>query len=732
MYLVSESFPPSSASSRQSRLPGRRFWTPVVLTLLLLPLALVGTPGVGATSTRTLVITAGTAHPTVPFKSFDGNPPKLYDIDGDGTKEIIAQNDNQYVYVFNSRTGTMLAELTTKFPSGWGARSFDGPEVSYMQAGGATHLIIQNSAAEITSFRFDPNTSSSGHFGFVKEWERHLTDCFAAPGSDSKPTLVDLDRDGTFEILAATEESGLYALRADGSILWKKCIGGGNADMVAGDLDGDGWPEVAFGSDGGQITVMNGRTGATKWGYYVPAHFQLGPASMPVGVAIGQVDGVGGLDIVAGVRDAHNGTDFTKDHAMLLALSTNGALLWAKQDLVDGAPLTYTHPVIVDADHNGRNEVYWADWNTIGHKPPATEADSWKVTGPAHFYRFDGAGNVVWKQTLGTWWNNKDLTLADVDGNGVQDVFANGPGTNGHDGIWFLDSNTGAKEAFVDVYPFKVGRAPVVADLWNTGTMQWVVEVGQLDASAGGPGILVYDTHVPYSAVFPHLPDPTLSTPAPPPPPPGARFDATFTIHSPNEWWQEVTIAPVGDHTVTRMQMRTNGGAWMDMAKSSWGAWTKSVHTVAGTQVEFLATDSTNGPSQSQPFTWLDGTLSKGSTTGTTTTTTTSTGTTTATTSTTSTTTTSTTSTTTGPPPSFTATFTPSANKNAWWVETSVSSNQPVVGVEAKINGGAFVALDHTSWGTWAKSINAPAGSAVQFRATSSTGATALSSTYTW
>jgi len=552
--------------------------------------------GADADTTRALTITSATAHPTVPFAAFDGQAPKVYDIDGDGDLEIIAQNDNQWVYVFDSHTGGLLAELKTSFPSGWGARSMNAPEVNVVAGDGKVHLIVANSAATITSYTYDRAGSTSSHFKFNKDWERRLTDCYGNPGMDSKPVLADLDKDGRLDILAATEEYGVYALRDNGALMWKSCIGGGNAEPTVGDLNQDGWPDAVFGSDEGIITAMNGRTGATMWSYNLLSHFRLGSGSMPVGVTIAQLDGLTGPDVVVGARDSHDATNYANDHAMLVALSAGGSLLWARQDPA-GAPLTYTHPVVVDAAHDGQPEVYWADWNTIGHKP-----GNWEVTGPAHFYRYDKAGKLVWKQTMSTFWNNKDVPLADVDADGVQEMLADGPGANGHDGIWYLDSNTGAKESFVDLYPFKLNRAPVVADLYHNGRMEWVAEVAAY-ASGGTHGILVYNTGSPYSSAWPHLPYAKAGTGTGSTGTGSGAFSAKFTPKAVgNDWWVEVDVQ--ADQPLAKVDAKVGSGAWTALTHESWGSWAKSMAAPNGSLVTFRATSTTGATATSAATTW--------------------------------------------------------------------------------------------------------------------------------
>lgn len=675
-----------------------------IFVLLASAFAAVPLPTATAATTRTLEITDASANPQVPFQDFDGNPPKAYDINGDGRLEIIVQNDNQWVYVFDSSSGAILAELKTNLPPGWSARSFNGPEVTLLEVGGTVRVVIANSAATITMYRFDLSQSGPGNFQFHKEWERRLNDCHPNPAMDSKPVLADLDRDGAMEILANTEERGLYVLKATGSLLWKLCLGGGNAEPGVADLDNDGWPEVIHVSDAGIVTAIHGRWNGTIWSYNARTAWNLHSGSIPVGPGIGQLDGVDGPDIVVGARDSHDAVDWNNSHALLLALNSTGKLLWGRQD-ANANPLTYTHPIVVDADADGQNEVYWGDWNTIGHKPPDNPADAWKSTGPANFYRYNANGDLVWRTELDTFWSNKDLAVADVDGDGAQEVLANGPAASGHDGIWYLDGQNGSKEAFVDLYPYQAQRGPIVADLAGDGGMDWVIPVSSFTGQ-GGDAILVYDTGVLYSSKWPHLPYPQ---PAPGLPPPVGSFDATFTVKSPQVWWQEVRVAPNPSRPVSAVEIRLDEGAWRPMTLRSWGAWATSYQVPANTTVEFRAWDAAHFASVSLPFRWMNDGLSKGSTTPIT------------------------------PSPSatptpapFTATFQPSANSNEWWVEVNVTANQPLAGVDAGVNGGEWRPLDKKSWGNWAKSFYVAQGSKVVFRATSTSGDQATSQEYTW
>ena len=187
--------------------------------------------------------------------------------------------------------------------------------------------------------------------------------------------------------------------------------------------------------------------------------------------------------------------------------------------------------------------------------------------------------------------------------------------------------------------------------------------------------------------------------------PTASTFSATFKV-SPNvnEWWVELYVS--SSSTVSKVDIRVNGGVWQSLPKTNWGAWAKSMNVAKGAKVEFRATSSTGQIALSSPQTWM----------GTTSTSTSS----------------PSPSPSSSPAPTFTASFSPRAQTNVWWVETGVSSSSTVTKVDARVNGGSWTQLPRTDWGTWAKSIHAPSGSKVEFRAASSTGATATSAAYTW
>jgi hypothetical protein len=162
-----------------------------------------------------------------------------------------------------------------------------------------------------------------------------------------------------------------------------------------------------------------------------------------------------------------------------------------------------------------------------------------------------------------------------------------------------------------------------------------------------------------------------------------AQFTPTSNV---NEWWVDVKVTTSA--TLTKVEAKVDSGPWTALTKTSYGTWAKSMHAPKGSTVTFRAWDSAGHAAYSPATTWMS--------------------------------------------PSFSATFTAKAVGNDWWVETAVKASSPISKVEVRRNGGSWVALPKTSWGTWADDLHSPNGTQVVFRATSSGGVTALSPTYTW
>lgn len=175
--------------------------------------------------------------------------------------------------------------------------------------------------------------------------------------------------------------------------------------------------------------------------------------------------------------------------------------------------------------------------------------------------------------------------------------------------------------------------------------------------------------------------------PAPAPAPSGG---ASFTRSTGNEWWVQVKASYAGG--VRAVEARDAGGAWVGLTLRSWGDWAGSFHVEPGHWVQYRATLGDGRVAESCLFTHPQGTCQS----------------------------------------AFSATFR-NVRGNVWWVETDVSaSGGTLAAVDARVDGGAWVALSKTSWGSWAKSMKAPAGSKVELRARAADGATSVSGPYAW
>ena len=425
---------------------------------------------------------------------------KAYDFDGDGVDELVAQANDTNVYVFRAISGHVLAVIPTTTPPAWHIeRVLNAVEVGVLRPGEPPSLVITSHAAYVSAWRFDPAKSDAMQFTFERQFNRRMTECHSSPGMDAKAAVGDLEGDGNLEIVVQTEETGFYALRADGTTLWKQCWSGGNSAPVIADLDGDGKNEVIVASDSGFVSVLAGATGAPIWTYDATQE-GITPASISVSPTVADLDGIPPLEVLFTARNAPAKQDFAADHMAIFAVHQNpttyqAELMWMRQP--DWAnPLSYTRLIVDDVDGDGSPDIFGMDWNTIGHIP-----GDWERLGPAHLFRLNAAGEDVWVREMDTWWSNQDIALVDLEGHGALSILANGPG-GPYDGLWRMSAATGAAEAFLPLADWKMLRGPQLFDLRHDGSMQLVLPVIPTEGPTRGT-LLVLDLGVPYNSPAP-------------------------------------------------------------------------------------------------------------------------------------------------------------------------------------------------------------------------------------
>ena len=319
--------------------------------------------------------------------------PAVADLDGDGSPEILAANDQSKVFIW-SANGT----LWTGWPKnlGWYMTNL---AVDDLTGDGQKEIII-STASSVRVY----NTSGVSLPGWPV-----FTYAMNTP-----PAIGDVDGDGQKEIVVATlvGPTNLYMIKANGTVMpnWPRAINPSlpsnftaYSHPVLGDLDGDGAMECVIGSNNGLVHAFR------YDGSYLPGWPQ---ATKPVQVntpAIGDIDGDGLPEVVAGNDKFLENGSYTN---YIFAWHANGTVLpnWpVKYDRqISVSSFGFGATALADLDQDGRADVIVSSDTTNGS------------CSPVNAYKSNGSKVAGFpKPTLDTGaFSTNTVAVADLDGDG--------------------------------------------------------------------------------------------------------------------------------------------------------------------------------------------------------------------------------------------------------------------------------------------------------------------------
>lgn len=216
------------------------------------------------------------------------------------------------------------------------------------------------------------------------------------------PTLVDLDSDGILDIVVATwclnkgDTNRIYAYRGyDQKLLWKKDLNGvvyhGTAVV---DINGDNKPDLVIGDYGATLHALDGATGGMIWTFTKPDLYYIGSPAV-----VADLNGDGSCEII-----------FTSAFQVTV-LNLQGAELWSYW--IPKGQVSFRGVALSDLNNDGLPDIVFA-------------SDKGQVyvlqgTNGSVLYTYDLAEHIGKSFDI-----NHAPLIADFNKDGIKDVFVVG------------------------------------------------------------------------------------------------------------------------------------------------------------------------------------------------------------------------------------------------------------------------------------------------------------------
>ncbi|MBS1723890.1 MAG: VCBS repeat-containing protein [Armatimonadetes bacterium] len=242
------------------------------------------------------------------------------------------------------------------------------------------------------------------------------------------PTVADLDGDGQVEIVQTTRGftngGRLYVFNKNGQVLsgWPKNINNNNIEYCAtlADLDNDGKLEIIAGERAypiGRLHVFE--KDGTEWGGNWPVTIDHVPTMT---ASVGDVDGDGNKEV------------FYCSYNSMYLIRRDGTIMpgWPKQ--IPNANFSYQSAALADLDNDGKLEIVVGAHNTGAG---------------CYVYRYDGTLMPGWPKLFQTW-SYCPPTVTDLEGDGSLEIldgqagYVSGPSN----GFWVWNTQGQAKSGF--------------------------------------------------------------------------------------------------------------------------------------------------------------------------------------------------------------------------------------------------------------------------------------------
>ncbi len=184
------------------------------------------------------------------------------------------------------------------------------------------------------------------------------------------PGQGDLDVGGVAfdgeRLIFSTDNGQVVAASLDGKVAWTTRLSGKVRPAPAlGDLNGDGVLDAVVGDERGMLWALSGVDGVPLWALPTGAN-DYGARGFIAAAAVGDLDGDGQLEVVAGARDG----------VLRARAGKDGRLLWERRN----SSGIHASPSLVDFDGDGFSEIL-AAWSY------------------GEVEILDAAGRVLWSQT---------------------------------------------------------------------------------------------------------------------------------------------------------------------------------------------------------------------------------------------------------------------------------------------------------------------------------------------